>query len=102
MAIIELTEGNWKKTETHVLYTAVQIITNGMQITYFNKICEKLYGLHKKCICGLKKNKLYYELIGLKTATARRILVKVSWTSFQQKLYNVWWYADDELIYIPK
>jgi len=102
MAIIKLTQGNLKKTEIHVLYNAVQTITNYMQVTYFIKICEKLYGLHKKFIYGLKKNKLYCESIGLKIANSRRILVKVSWTSFQQNLYNVWLYTDDEFIYIPK
>jgi hypothetical protein len=93
MTIIKLTQGNLKKTEIHVLYNAVQTITNGMQVTYFNKICEKLHGLHKNFIYGLKKNKLYCESIGLKIATPRR---------FQQNLYNVQWYTDDELIYIPK
>lgn len=40
---------------------------NGMQITYFNRICETFMGYTSS---PLKKNKIYYESVWLNIANA--------------------------------
>jgi len=88
--IMKVTQGNWKKTEIHVLYKSVQKITddilcgglnnmpengkNGIQITFQQNLWKTLWTTQKS-IYGLKKNKPYYESVRLQISTAWRILV---------------------------